>query len=160
MEGFRQRVTACFGIPGNTTLDYMAPPLVAVMNRPPGKGRSIHNGDEVAAVLHQQFSGQGAIVKHIRFNEAMTIREQAAVYNQIAVLVQVSPASLRAQLISLLLFGLAAQAAHSSCKVGMPAWFRMTSWDRKVAGVCQQIKHESRWIDSGWTHGSKGKLMN
>ena len=89
MEGFRKRVTACFGIPQDTTLDYMQPPVVAVMNRQHGSGRSIHNGDELAAVLQQQFGDQGAIVKHIRFNEAMTIREQASVYNQIAVLVQV-----------------------------------------------------------------------
>ncbi|KAK9844635.1 hypothetical protein WJX74_005042 [Apatococcus lobatus] len=94
MERFRHRVAACFGIPGDTTLDYMAPPIVAVMNRPHGKGRSIHNGDELAVVLQQQFGGQGAIVKHIRFHEAMSIREQAAVYNRIAVLVQVHGAGL------------------------------------------------------------------
>ncbi|KAK9844717.1 hypothetical protein WJX74_005891 [Apatococcus lobatus] len=53
MEGFRKRMTACMGIPGDTTLDYLEPPVVAVMNRQHGKGRSIHNGDELAAVYNQ-----------------------------------------------------------------------------------------------------------
>lgn len=90
MEGFRQRMSSCFGIPGDVSLDYMQPPLIAIMDRPHDHRRSIHNGKELAAHLQKHFKEEGAIVQHMRFDEAMTAREQAIVFSKIAILIQVS----------------------------------------------------------------------
>ena len=89
MEGFRQRMTSCFGLPGNSSLDYTKPPLLVVMNRPPGQHRSIHNGNELAAHLHENFKTQGAVVRHMIFEDSMTLQEQAQLFSRIAVLIQV-----------------------------------------------------------------------
>ncbi|KAK9844678.1 hypothetical protein WJX74_005421 [Apatococcus lobatus] len=87
-------MTACFQLPEDPILDYMKPPLIAVMNRPAGHRRSIHNGAELAAHLQQGFKDQGAIVQHIRFDEGMSIRDQAIQFSKIAILIQVHGAGL------------------------------------------------------------------
>ena len=89
MEGFRQRMTSCFGLPGNATLDSMESPLIAVINLPSGQHRSLRNGKELTVLLHASFKDQGAIVRHMRFQESMTVQEQAAVLSKISILGQV-----------------------------------------------------------------------
>ncbi|KAK9832314.1 hypothetical protein WJX74_005958 [Apatococcus lobatus] len=90
MESWQERVSTCFGVPSISRIDAMPKPWIGVVDHVGGSSDSIHDVNAVMGMLRSELGGHEHLeIKHLDLSSNTSIREQAQLFDHMAVAIQV-----------------------------------------------------------------------